>query len=267
MDSKLKVAAGIVALLIVGSVLSATVIAEPGTVTADGPNTAEPGDQVTVDFTITNTGNNDSAYALDHTIPSDWTVVSTSDAGGTYSDGKSEWVFQTIQPGDSKEPSVTFQIPNDAQTGDYTVEGVGKDQNGPVDSDSTTITVESPTPTPTPEPPTPTPTPGPDTPTPTFVDDDDDDEPDTPTPTDQPGTATPTDEPETATPTDEVEPGTATPTDDDEPETATPTDEPDTPTDTPDDDDGVSTFLILLVVLILIAVVAGVAYYALNQQE
>ena len=234
----------------------ASVVAQSTSVDASGPSSSkEPGDEVTIEFTLTNDGDENGSGALEHTVPDGWEVVSTQDDGGQYSDGNNGWLWsrtdgEEIDPGESREPSVTFEIPSDEESGNYDITGTGQVGNSTTDSDTATVTVQEQTDgTPTPATPTPA-TPTEETPTPTFAGDDEDDD------DDDEETATP----ETATP--------ETPT----PTTDTPTPTPETPTvespsETPDGDDGISTFLIVFIVLIIIAAAAAAAYYFLVVQE
>jgi hypothetical protein len=253
----------------------ASVVAQSTSVDASGPSSPkEPGDEVTIQFELTNTGDENGSGALEHTVPDGWEVVSTQDDGGQYSNGNNGWLWsrtdgEEIDPGESKEPSVTFEIPSDEESGNYDITGTGQVGNSTTDSDTATVTVQEQTdgtPTPaTPTPATPTPATPTDEPTPTLTfaggDEDDDDDDETPPP------ETPT--PETPTPTaDTPTPETPTPTaDTPTPTVQTPTDTFESPSDTPDGDDGISTFLILFVVLIVVAAAAAAAYYFLVVQE
>ena len=254
----------------------ASVVAQSTSVDASGPSSPkEPGDEVTIQFELTNTGDENGSGALEHTVPDGWEVVSTQDDGGQYSDDQNGWLWsrtdgEEIDPGESREPSVTFEIPSDEESGNYDITGTGQVGNSTTDSDTATVTVqdqteETPTPaTPTPETPTePTPTDEP-TPTLTFAGDDEDDDDDETPPPETPTPETPTPTADTPTPTPETPTPTAdTPT----PTPETPTDTFESPSDTPDGDDGISTFLIVLGVLVVIAISAGVAYYFLVAQE
>ena len=207
----------------------ASVVAQSTSVDASGPSSSkEPGDEVTIEFTLTNDGDENGSGALEHTVPDGWEVVSTQNDGGQYSDEQDAWLWsrtddEEIEPGESREPSVTFEIPSDEESGDYDITGTGQVGNSTTDSDTATVTVQGETDgTPTEETPTEE-TPTPETPTPTT---------DTPTPTVQ-------------TPTGTLE----------------------SPSETPDGDDGISTFLILFVALIVVAAAAAAAYYFLEVQE
>jgi len=253
-----------VTLLVLAALAPMAVSAEPANLDSSAPNNADAGDEVTVSFSLTNTGNNESAYILNvDQIPDDWEIVDREDDGGTYKESDTRWLFQTIKPGETRNPSLTFKIPDDEDTGSYTVSAEAKDNDeGVRDTTSETINVQGPTPTPTPATPTeePTPTDEP-TPTPTFADDDDDDETATPTEPDDDETATPTEPDDDVTPTEPDDDVTPTEPDGDETPTA------ESPSETPPDgDDGISTFLILFVVLIVVAAAAA-AYYFLVVQE
>ena len=248
--SKSTIAIALVVVMLI--TVPASVVAQSASVDASGPSSSkEPGDEVTIEFTLTNDGDENGSGALEHTVPDGWEVVSTQDDGGRYSDDQNGWLWsrtddEEIDPGESREPSVTFEIPSDEESGDYDITGTGQVGNSTTDSDTATVTVQgetdgTPTPTPTEQTPTEE-TPTPETPT-----------EETPTPT----TDTPTPTVQTPTPTADTPTRTA----------ETPTDTLESPSDTPDGDDGISTFLIVLGVLVVIAISAGVAYYFLVAQE
>jgi hypothetical protein len=217
MCEQFKRTAAVVGIVVVAIGLAMAVSAEPAALSAENDGPAEPGDNVTVSYSLENTGESDSGYILDvQSIPDGWTVVEHSDDGGTWKESDTRWLYQTIEPGETKNPSVTLEIPAGESDGQYTIEGEAKDNETVRDRTSTTVTVESrstatPTSTPistaeptsTPAPTTtPTSTPAPtttptSTPAPTA----------TPTPSDGGGdsTATPT-----ATPSDGGGDSTAT---------------------------------------------------------
>ena len=252
-ESTIAVALVVVMLITV----PASVVAQSTSVDASGPSSPkEPGEEVTIQFTLTNTGDENGSGALEHTVPDGWEVVDTQNDGGQYSDEQDAWLWsrtddEEIEPGESRNPSVTFRIPSDEESGNYGITGTGQVGNSTTDSDTATVRVQDQTN----GTPTPTPTDGTPTPTVTFADDDDDEDDDE--------TATPTfaEDDETATPTPTEETPTPTPT------VQTPTDTLESPSDTPDGDDGISPFLIVLGVLIVIAISAGIAYYFLVSQE
>lgn len=230
-------------LALVGSAISGAVVASGGSAAVNGPDSAAPGEEVTIFFEITNTGDEDSSHYLEAGKPSGWDVTNREDDGADWSSARQTWSWDVIAAGNSKTPAYTLRIPEDEEPGTYTVSATAGDAGGDRDTATTEITVESestatptptesPTPTPTAEP-TPTATPEPTrTPTPTAE----------PTPTEEPTptaaqTPTPTfaggpeDEPSDETPTDTdapTETGTDTPTDADpstetDPETSAPT--------------------------------------------
>jgi len=264
------------------AVLGATVAtAEPAALGVRAPSDAQPGEEITVRYTLSNTGEADSGYILDAAaLPEGWSIVDRNDDGGVWKASETKWLFQTVPVDNSVTPSLTVSIPNDAAEGSYTLTATALDSSGVVATASDGLQVRTPTPTPTPEPtpePTPAPTPEP-TPAPTP-------EPTTAAPTPEPTTAEPTPEPTTAEPTPEpttAEPTTEAPTDEPtaEPTTEPPVDEPTTDGDDdptvpgddetpagdvePDDDDGQMSAIWLLGFLALVALLA-VAYFAVRQ--
>ena len=156
-----------VTLLVLAALAPMAVSAEPANLDSSAPNNADAGDKVTVSFSLTNTGDNESAYILNvDQIPDDWEIVDREDDGGTYKESNTRWAFQTIKPGETKNPSLTFKIPDDEDPGSYTVSAEAKDnEEGVRDTTSETINVQGDE--------TPTPTDPDDDMTPTDPDDDD----------------------------------------------------------------------------------------------
>lgn len=100
---------------------------------------------VTVTFNFTNTnGTSLSGPALKVTeYPSNWTISSTTDAGSTYSEssGTPTWLWLSISAGASKEPTITFKVPNSTQPGEYTVSGQADPAGDFTTNDSGTVTI------------------------------------------------------------------------------------------------------------------------------
>jgi PGF-CTERM protein len=133
----------LIGVAIIGVVIMAvTAAAEPATISSSGPNEAEPGTQVTISYTLTNTGANKSAYILDLSLPANWTVVNHTDDGATWKSTDNSWLWQTVDPGESVTPSVTLEIPSDAAPGDYIVNGTVKSNEAIEAVNNHTITVE-----------------------------------------------------------------------------------------------------------------------------
>lgn len=124
-------------------VLVTSVLGAPASVSASGPSTAEPGGEVTMSFSLTNTGESASAYTLDVSVPTEWTVTSHSDDEGKWKASDASWLWQTVNASESVNPSVTLLVPDDA-SGEYTISATGKDSDGVVGSDSVTVQTPSP---------------------------------------------------------------------------------------------------------------------------
>ena len=105
----------------------------------------EPGEELTVSYTLENTGDEAAAVVLDVTgVPEDWSVEGHEDDGGTWRDDN-KWLFQTVESGDSVEPTVTFAVPENA-SGEFTVGGNASTASASTTAE-TTLTVGSATPT------------------------------------------------------------------------------------------------------------------------
>lgn len=99
-------------------------------ITADSSKSAVPGGQATITVTLKNTGQAAGQVWVQFQSPSnadrataeyysdDFTVVSHNDDGATWnSEG---WVWDEVSPGDERETSVTLQLAEDLQPGEYT---------------------------------------------------------------------------------------------------------------------------------------------------
>jgi len=106
------------------------------TISADD---VDPGENLTASFAVENTGDEPFAVVIDVTeLPDDWELQSHDDDGATWrSDQK--WLFQTVESGDSVEPSLTVAVPNDA-SGEYTIAGNASTTSAAA-TNETTVTV------------------------------------------------------------------------------------------------------------------------------
>lgn len=129
--------------IVAATALVPTVAAEPATVNASGPSSAAPGETVTVSVTLTNSGQNDSGYIVEISVPDNWTVTSHTNDGGVWNEDDRSWLWQTISPGDLVTPAVTVEIPSDETGGSYTIEAVAKSSDGIEGTTTQTVTVES----------------------------------------------------------------------------------------------------------------------------
>jgi PGF-CTERM protein len=84
-----------------------------------------PGGEVTVTFDLTNTGDDARAYILEVAKPSDVTIV---DQSGPNWDGTDSWLWQTIEPDETKTASVVLSVPEDGTSFDVT--GIVKVSDG-----------------------------------------------------------------------------------------------------------------------------------------
>jgi len=102
----------------------------------------EAGSQTTVAFNLTNTGTEPQAYILDLRLPGKFDIVGQSSDSGTWNAGETKWLYQTIETGALKSPSVTLSVPADA-SGGYEIEGSVKTADGIVTTANATVTVET----------------------------------------------------------------------------------------------------------------------------
>lgn len=77
------------------------ITAEADTVDASG--------NVTLTFTITNSGDRATSTLVNTSVPSGVTIVGHSEDGGYWRDD-AQWLFQTIPAGGSVSPSITYQV-------------------------------------------------------------------------------------------------------------------------------------------------------------
>jgi len=125
----------IIALAIMPAVASAQM-------SLDAPEqTASPGDTVTLEFTLENTGSEPKAFIMDvGELPEGWEIESRSDKGGVWQDVELKWLFQTIEPDSSKTPSLTVNVPESAD-GQYEIDVTAKTNDNQI-TQTTTVTVE-----------------------------------------------------------------------------------------------------------------------------
>lgn len=98
----------------------------------------EAGENVTVSFSVENTGDSSTGAVLDITeMPDDWAVQSHENSNGTWNDNEHKWVWLSIDAGATEEPSVTLSVPDDA-SGEYTV---GATATTTDDSDDAEVTL------------------------------------------------------------------------------------------------------------------------------
>lgn len=80
------------------------------------------GTNATFEFALENTGDQNSSYILNLTVPDNWIPVAYSGDGGDRQDGEVKWLWQTIEPDETVNPTVTVEVP-ERINGSYTVTG------------------------------------------------------------------------------------------------------------------------------------------------
>lgn len=114
------------------------------TAEASVADSATPGENVTVDLTLRNTGEADSvASTVGIVLPSGWSVVNqSSEANLNYSEANVEWIStQALAPGESITVTAVLQSANETLPGEYWLSVRGYDANGHATTTVTTITV------------------------------------------------------------------------------------------------------------------------------
>jgi len=128
--------------VVVVAVLAAPAIAAPAETSIDGPSTVEPGEQVTYTFTLTNTGENESAYLLNTTLPDGWEIVDQSNDSGNWQSSDTEWLYVELAPGETREPSLTISVPENADDGAIEVTSRASTSDGLQSTAAKEVTVE-----------------------------------------------------------------------------------------------------------------------------
>lgn len=105
-----------------------------------------PGSEVTVQLSMTNTGN-ETVYGpavqiVD--IPDNWNITSIEADGGTARVESGEVLYLSVGPNSTVNPSVTFDVPTNASPGEYSIGGEVIQSDNVTATTSTTVSVTSP---------------------------------------------------------------------------------------------------------------------------
>jgi len=122
-----RIVLAVTALLFV-AVLAAPVVAEPADTSIRGTDRVAPGDTVTYTFIMTNSGENASSYVLNASVPEAWEIVDRSD-DGSWKQSETKWLYRSVAPGATKEPALTFSVPDgtDAESASFTLKATDND--------------------------------------------------------------------------------------------------------------------------------------------
>lgn len=103
---------------------------ETATVSIDAPESAKPGDTITASMSVTNTGNKTSGYILAVFAPESWEIVNRTDDAGVWKNGKNKWIWLSIGSGETRQPTLTFTVPEDATQRPARISVIVKSNNG-----------------------------------------------------------------------------------------------------------------------------------------
>lgn len=96
----------------------------------------DAGGNVTVSFTVENTGNATGVVLNITDMPDGWEVQSQENANGTWNDNENKWVWLTVGADETVEPSVTLSVPSDA-SGEYTIAATASTSDTSTDAEAT----------------------------------------------------------------------------------------------------------------------------------
>ncbi|MDI6886381.1 MAG: choice-of-anchor D domain-containing protein, partial [archaeon] len=94
--------------------------------------TLAPGESTNITVTITN--NVTQALVLDEDIPAGWTLTRMSDDASTFHTTKYQWLWMTVNAGETKTVIYRLTVPNSAAAGDYSVSGSINNASGIIDT-------------------------------------------------------------------------------------------------------------------------------------
>jgi len=127
--------------LAVGAVAAPVAGQSDGLTISATTDSVEPGGGVVVTFETTNTGDDPTAAIVNVTARPAWSVANHSDAGGLWRDS-GEWLFQTIDAGETATPALRLSVPADA-SGEYTVAATVTDGDSTASTETTIQVAES----------------------------------------------------------------------------------------------------------------------------
>jgi len=135
-------------LLIATAVLLSAVAVVPAAAQSDGGleltasgGEADPGETVTVSFSVENTGSATGVVLNVTAMPDGWTVQAHENDGGTWNGNENKWVWLTVDSDETVEPSVTLAVPEDA-SGEHTVAATASTSETATSAEAT-VTVSS----------------------------------------------------------------------------------------------------------------------------
>jgi PGF-pre-PGF domain-containing protein/uncharacterized repeat protein (TIGR01451 family) len=105
-------------------------------------DTVQPGEQVQLDVVIRNTGDDVSPAPVFsfNALPEEWSIESWDGTDATYRDSKQEWIWISLEAGETKEYTITLDASEEAE--DLAVTGEVSDGDENIASAETTIAVD-----------------------------------------------------------------------------------------------------------------------------
>lgn len=143
MDSMRPILSRLMAVMLLMSLLTAPATAG-GNLVLDGTDaSATAGGTVQVTFEITNRGTRTSnGSAIDiGALPAGWRVMGTQSEGGTVRESALQWVWLQVGASESVSSSVTLAVPDNASTGNYTIQASASDTDGIESKGTATVEV------------------------------------------------------------------------------------------------------------------------------
>ena len=129
----LPLAALSVIALVVTAMMTVPVFSQSATAVRDiEKQTLAPGESTNVTVTITN--NVAQSLSLDEDIPEGWSLTRVSDDANSYKPSTNEWVWFSVNAGETKTVIYRLTVPENATEGNYSIVGRISNASGVIDT-------------------------------------------------------------------------------------------------------------------------------------